>query len=195
LRGVAHAARNVRDGFIIQDGAVPEVLSPIIQTLLETHRSGEPSKSYGRLRGTLSRLRSWILGPYTKNGSVKRTMVFLTMSHDEDQGTITLEDDQTTVRWDGDGEAGDRMSRVLAFLRSMTEHLGGIFVKSPEITVHPLGGAVMSSDGTGLGGVVSHRGELFATHGETVHRGLFCVDGSVLPTSLGGWLAPMIRLP
>jgi hypothetical protein len=185
MRGDAHTSRNVRDGFVIQDGATPEVLSPVIQTLLETHISGAPSQNYDRIRGTLARLRCWIFGPYTRNGSVRRTMVFLTMSHDEDQGTISIENDQPVVKWEGASEVGERTSRVLTFLRTMTDHLGGMFVQSPAMTVHPLGGAVMSGDGTGLGGVVNHRGELFASHGEAVHEGVFCVDGSIIPTSLG----------
>jgi hypothetical protein len=187
LRGAAHTRQNARDGLVIQDGAVPEVLSPIIQTLLETHRSGSPSRSYHMLRGSLARLKACIFGPYARNGSVQRTMVFLTMSHDEDEGLITLEDDEIVVKWEGASEAGDRACRVLRLLKSMTEQLGGMFVQSPAMTVHPLGGAVMSNDDTGLGGVVSHRGELFATPGVELHKGIFCLDGSVVPTSLGKW--------
>jgi hypothetical protein len=196
LRGVAHTSDKVRDGFIIQDGAIPEALSPVIQTLLETHRSGSSPKSYNHIWGTLARLRSWILGPYIKNGSVRRTMVFLTMSHDENQGTITIENDQAAVRWEGASEAGGYKSRVLTTLKTMTDHMGGIFVKSPAMTVHPLGGAVMSADASGSGGVVSHRGELFSEHGGAVHKGIFCVDGSVVPTSLGEllpWIGSLHR--
>jgi hypothetical protein len=120
-------------------------------------------------------------------------MVFLTMSHDEDEGNITLEDDEIAVKWEGASEAGGRTSRVLELLKTMTEQLGGMFVKSPAMTVHPLGGAVMSNDGTGIGGVVSHRGELFAGPGVELHKGIFCVDGSVVPTSLGKWCTLVIK--
>jgi hypothetical protein len=43
----------------------------------------------------------------------------------------------------------------------------------------------MSNDGTGLGGVVSHRGELFSRHREDLRKGIFCLDGSAVPMSLG----------
>lgn len=126
-----------------------------------------------------------MLGPYDEKGSVKRTMIFLIMSHDENQGSMELVGDGIDVKWEGPSTAGDRTSRVEDMIKEMTDNLGGMYVKAPEITVHPLGGAVMSSDGTGLGGVVSHRGEVLIGDGDEVHKGLFCVDGSVVPTSLG----------
>jgi hypothetical protein len=110
-------------------------------------------------------------------------MVFLTMSHDEDQGVLTLKDDEMVIKWEG--ASAKRTAQVHATLGQITEDMGGMTVESPLMTVHPLGGAVMSNDGTGLAGVVDHRGELLAGCGEEVHTGLFCVDGSIVPTSLG----------
>jgi hypothetical protein len=185
LRGPAHTLDDARDGFIVQDGAVPEALAPIIQTLLETHTSFEISMTYQGIRRTLARLKSWAFGPYTRHGSANRTMVFLTMSHDEDHGTVTLADDHIVVRWEGASTARDRTSRVKNLIQKMTRILGGNFVISPEMTVHPLGGAIMSADGTGLGGVVKHQGELFTGHGKGTHKGLYCIDASIIPTSLG----------
>ncbi|KAH7413773.1 hypothetical protein DE146DRAFT_707398 [Phaeosphaeria sp. MPI-PUGE-AT-0046c] len=185
LSGSAHTSNDPRDGFIIQDGAVPEALAPLIQTLLETHASFGIPKTYREIRRTLARLKSWVVGPYARNGSVNRTMVLLTMSHDEDHGIVTLEDDQTFVRWEGPSSAGFRASRIKNLMQNMTRNLGGSLIISPKITVHPMGGAVMSADGTGLGGVVDHRCELFTGPGNETHKGLYCVDASVVPTSLG----------
>lgn len=53
-----------------------------------------------------------------------------------------------------------------------------------EVTVHPLGGANMSRDGTGREGVTNHLGQVFTGHGSEVHDGLVCCDASVIPTSL-----------
>lgn len=183
LRSSTFIADNVRNGFVIQDGAIPEVLAPVIQMLLETHTVGPPSRLHNTRRGTLARIKSWLFGPYTNKGSVRRTMVFLTMSHDEDNATMTLENGDVVLRWEGASEM--RTAQVDSMLRKMVNSLGGILVKSPLMTVHPLGGAVMSSDETGLGGVVNHRGELFAGCGGEMHEGMFCVDGSIVPTSLG----------
>jgi hypothetical protein len=104
------------------------------------------------------------------------------MSHDDDRGTITLGDDEVVLNWEGASKAGDRQSRILKILGCMTERLGGTFVSSAGLTVHPLCGVVMSNDGTGLGGVVSHQGELFTAHGEDLHKSIICVDDSVVPT-------------
>lgn len=185
LRGPAHTIKNGRDGYVIQDGAIPEALAPVIQPLLELHRVGPASPSYSWLRGTIARWRSLGLGPYYEKGSVNRTMVFLIMSHDENQGSMELVGDGIDVKWEGPSTAGNRTSRIEDMIKKMTDNLGGMYVKAPEITVHPLGGAVMSSDGTGLGGVVSHRGEVLIGDSDKVHEGLFCVDGSIVPTSLG----------
>ena len=54
-----------------------------------------------------------------------------------------------------------------------------------EVTVHLLGGANMSCDGTGQGGATNHLGEVFTGHDSEVHDGLVCCDSSVIPTALG----------
>ena len=59
------------------------------------------------------------------------------------------------------------------------------FNQKEEITVHPLGGAIMSSDGTGVNGATNHLGQVFTGKGTDVYEGLVCVDGSVIPTALG----------
>jgi hypothetical protein len=192
MRGSAHVS-NVRDGYLIQEGAVPEALAPVIQGLLETQTTAVPSQSTKGMHGLLARIRSWILGPYAEGGSVNRTLAFLTMSHDENEGTMSLRDDVIVLQWSGIGSKR-RSENIDSVLLEMTENLGGVLVKAPFVTVHPLGGAVMSNDDTGLGGVVNHRGQVFAGSGDEVHKGIICIDGSVIPTSLGqlfprkGWL-------
>lgn len=54
-----------------------------------------------------------------------------------------------------------------------------------EVTVHPLGGANMSRDGTGCEGVTNHIGQVFTGPGSEVYEGLLCCDGSMVPTALG----------
>ena len=43
----------------------------------------------------------------------------------------------------------------------------------------------MSHDGTGTGGATNHIGQVFAGEGSDVHEGLVCLDGSIVPSSLG----------
>lgn len=54
-----------------------------------------------------------------------------------------------------------------------------------EATVHLLGGANMSNDGTGYGGVTNHLGEVFSGSNSEVYDGLVCCDASTIPTALG----------
>lgn len=57
-----------------------------------------------------------------------------------------------------------------------------------EVTVHLLGGANMSNNGTGYGGVTNHLGEVFSGSNDAVHKGLICCDASIIPTALGMFL-------
>ncbi|KAK9235613.1 Alpha/Beta hydrolase protein, partial [Lipomyces kononenkoae] len=81
-------------------------------------------------------------------------------------------------------------------LAQMTIESGGEFVPGPfytpiarngMITVHSIGGCVMSVDGTS--GVTNHKGQVFKySDGKSksdVHTGLYVVDGAVIPTALG----------
>jgi hypothetical protein len=58
LRNTIHTSFDARDGFVIQDGAIPEVLSTAVQTLLETHVSDTRNKPYENLRRMPARLKS-----------------------------------------------------------------------------------------------------------------------------------------
>ncbi|KAH0562026.1 hypothetical protein GP486_003271 [Trichoglossum hirsutum] len=43
----------------------------------------------------------------------------------------------------------------------------------------------MSYDGTGAEGATNHIGQVFVGDGSDIHKGLVCLDGSILPSSLG----------
>lgn len=62
-----------------------------------------------------------------------------------------------------------------------------------EITVHLLGGANMSNDGTGYGGVTNHLGEVFSGSNGEVYNGLVCCDASIIPTALGMLKGKVLR--
>jgi hypothetical protein len=183
LRGSRYFS-SVKDGFVIQDGTVPEALTPVIQALLESYTTGVASKSRNLMYGFVPRMKSWVLGPYAKGGSVRRSMALLVMSHDDNQGTLTLNRDNAEIQWSGTSPEGlgEKIHKVLL---AITESLGGVLLKAPNMTVHPLGGAVMSNDGSGLGGVVDYRGRLFKGIGRDVYGDIFCMDGSIIPSSLG----------
>ena len=73
--------------------------------------------------------------------------------------------------------------RVRRAMKTMANKMEGIFVDNPLtylnkiIAVHPIGGCVMGESKET--GVVDGKGEVFG------HKGLFVVDASIIPTSLG----------
>ncbi|KAJ4992841.1 glucose-methanol-choline oxidoreductase [Stagonosporopsis vannaccii] len=176
-------ASDVRDGFVIQEGAVPEALSPVIQTMLESRiRFSWPLRKESISKG-IARMKSCVFGPHCEGGSVNRTAVYLVMSHDENEGTLEMKKGSTVLRWSGAGHER-RNQRIQKLLSSAAASIGGTLIDTPCMTVHPLGGACMSNDGTGSGGVVNHMGQVYCGLRQEVHKGLICVDASIMPTSL-----------
>jgi hypothetical protein len=175
-------AQNVRDGFIIQEGAIPSALGPVIQAMIEPRIPVK--RLYSSLEEATARLKSWVLGPYVAEGSVNRTAIYLVMSHDENEGTVEMYSGKMTLQWSGSG-ALSQTDNIRKLLVRATAIVRGSFVSAPSITVHPLGGACMSNDNTGLGGVVNQMGQLFSGSDGTIHKGIVCVDASIIPTSLG----------
>lgn len=184
---------NVLDGYVIEEGAIPAAMAPIVQSLFEAI----PGKIYPRagqykaLRHFLSRMQSRVFGPYAAGGSMNRTQTYLVMSHDSSEAIITLTGDKPYLQFTGVGRT-ERVDKVREVLATASGAIGGTLIDAPfyasnkeQITVHPLGGTIMSSDGTGRRGAVDHMGRLFVGEGTEVHHGLMCVDAAVIPTALG----------
>ena len=185
---------NPLDGFVIEEGAVPKALAPLFQTMLET-MPGKQSPHLGfmsRIHHALASIGSRVLGPYYSKGSIEKTQIYLVMSHDSNQAIMSLHRDQPVLEFMGVGRS-EHVTYLNELLKKATEAVGGTFINSPfyavlgkqEITVHPIGGACMSNDGTGEGGATSQYGEVFSGPGKDTHRGLFVTDGAIIPTALG----------
>ncbi|KAJ6486130.1 hypothetical protein C8R47DRAFT_980022 [Mycena vitilis] len=187
---------NVLDGYVLEEGAIPQALAPLIQAMLAALPGKEypdPYTASERLRHLFSSTKSAFLGPYSKGGSVNRMQTYLIMSHDSNEAILTLQKDKPYLQFLGVGRT-DHVKKLNEILANATKAIGGTLVHSPfyaafheteEITVHPLGGAIISSDGTGRNGATNHAGQLFMGKGAEVHEGIICVDGSVIPSALG----------
>ncbi|KHN98386.1 cholesterol oxidase precursor [Metarhizium album ARSEF 1941] len=192
MRGLSD---NPLDGFVIQEGAVPQALARLMQTIVDVQPSGSKPKRavVQRARKALARWKSRLLGPYVCGGAIQNTQIFLIMSHDGSQATLRLENDKPVLEFVGVGHS-DRVKRLHAVLAKATEAVGGRVVDNPfhgvfgdqhQITAHPLGGAPMSRDGTGARGVTNHVGQVFAGSATSEsHAGLIVVDAAVVPGSL-----------
>jgi choline dehydrogenase-like flavoprotein len=186
---------NPLDGFVIQEGAVPKALAPLFQTMLEMMPGNQYPQGYtllSKVKHVIAQQGSRFLGPYFRKGSIERTQVYLIMSHDSNQAILTLKDDKPVLEFLGVGRS-EHVQELNEILKQATEAVGGIFVNSPfyaalgqqEITVHPIGGACMSRDGTADHGVTNHFGELLTGDGDKTHPGLIVTDAAVIPTALG----------
>lgn len=75
---------NPLNGFVIQEGAIPQALCDFLQNMLDLMPgSHAPNKTLlERAQGAMVKWKSRLLGPYVQSGAMERTQVFLIMSHD-----------------------------------------------------------------------------------------------------------------
>jgi cholesterol oxidase len=165
----------------IQEGVLPSALAPLLPVLFIPN---------GRLLGALQSL---VSGVY--RGPFANLQTFFAVSHDSASGRLVLEDDRVALAWPGaqDEPVYRRLDETLAILAKAA---GGAYVKNPlagtmmgrqPATAHPLGGCGMGRDRGE--GVVNHKSEVFdgraGANRADVHRGLYVMDGAVMPRSLG----------
>jgi cholesterol oxidase len=173
-------ADNLNDSYAIQDGVLPSSIAPILPALFIPN---------GRLLGALQSL---ISGVY--KGPFSGLQTFFGVSHDSSAGRLHLDEDRIALSWPGaaDEPAYARFDRTLA---AMVARLGGSYVKNPlagtmmgqqPATAHPLGGCGMGRERGE--GVVDHKCRVFDGAGAgsaDVHKGLYVIDGAIMPRSLG----------
>ncbi|MEL6225840.1 MAG: GMC family oxidoreductase N-terminal domain-containing protein [Pseudomonadota bacterium] len=173
-------AENLAKELRIQEGVLPSALAPILPVMFLPN---------GRLLGALQSL---VNGVY--KGPLASLQTFFAVSHDSASGQMQLTNDKLAIAWPNaqDEEVYRRLDDKLTTLVS---GVGGRYEKNPlagsvmghqPATAHPLGGNPMGEDR--LSGVVSHTGQVFDRDGDSdtaVHDGLYVIDGSIVPRSLG----------
>ena len=174
-------AANLANELHIQEGAMPSALAPALPLMFLPN---------GRLLGALQSL---VSGVY--KGPFAGLQMFFAVGHDTAAGRFQLTDDRLALSWP---DAGDQpvYAALDKALEALVGRAGGSYVKNPlagtvmghqPATAHPLGGCGMAADRSA--GVVDHKGRVFdgrAGAGSTdVHDGLFVIDGSIIPRSLG----------
>jgi cholesterol oxidase len=174
-------AEDLSRELIIQEGAVPSALAPMLPVLFVPN---------GRLLGALQSL---VSGVY--KGPFAGLQTFFAVSHDDASGHFSLDNDTLRLAWPG-AKDQEVYRRLDAALEKLVAEVGGSYVKNPlagtvmghqPATAHPLGGVAM---GRGRDtAVVDHKSRVFdasAGAGSTaVHEGLYVIDGAIIPRSLG----------
>ena len=167
---------DVANSLTIQEGALPSAMAPILPVLFLPN---------GRLLGALQSL---ISGVY--KGPFAGLQTFFAVSHDSAKGQLRLEADRIVLSWPGASEE-PVYRRLDAALEALVRQAGGDYVKNPlagtvmghqPATAHPLGGCSIGRDHRE--GVVNHKSQVFAPGGG-IHAGLYVMDGSIMPRSLG----------
>ncbi len=165
----------------VQEGAMPSAFAPVLPLLFVPN---------GRLMGALQSL---VAGVY--KGPLSRLTTYFAVSHDRSGGRLSWQDGRLRLAWPG---AADEpvYARLDAMIARLAGGIGADYVKNPlagrmmghqPATAHPLGGCVMAVDREG--GVVDHASRVFdgarGAASTATHPGLYVVDGSIIPRSLG----------
>ncbi|MCP4935740.1 MAG: GMC family oxidoreductase [bacterium] len=145
------------------------------------------------LRGKpLRALKILINGAY--KGVLTSSQCFYIVGHDDASGELKMKGDRALLEWP-DVANQPVFGRAEKILSRLFEKLGAEYMQNPVrdtilggklITVHPLGGCRMADSAEN--GVVDHQCRVFdpsKKEGTAIHKGLYIVDGSIIPSSLG----------
>jgi choline dehydrogenase-like flavoprotein len=190
----------------IEDGAIPAMVAEPVRAALHVLENENHHSKFMKVmsalwtRKTRHELAEFL--PFPRPDAPKRfrtedemlmdVFFFNCMGSDGAQGVMKLRDDRVTI------EAPELKNHPVfatlgAIMRELATDMGGRFVPSPLwkgfydgklVTVHPLGGCPMG--GSSSDGAVNRRGQVFDTKtgAESVHEGLYVIDGSIIPDAL-----------
>jgi choline dehydrogenase-like flavoprotein len=177
------------DGFIIEEGGIPQALMPLVRTALPLARSFEGIDTHKTLAGKLGawiRTQADVLG-FATAGAMSRTLLFFGMGFEDKPGRLYLRDDGSVgIDWK-DAANEPFCKKIDDEMLAITREVQGVYLDNPLsrqflgsslITAHPIGGCRMADDASK--GVVNAKGEVFGYEGS-----LLVADGSILPTALG----------
>lgn len=120
----------VLDGYVIEEGAIPQSLGSLLQPMLELMPGKWYPTTYNSWRHFASRMRSRLLGPYATGGSVNRTQTYLVMSHDSNEGIMTLSGNKAYLQFLGVGNT-KHVGYLEEVLKKATNAIGGTLINSP----------------------------------------------------------------
>jgi cholesterol oxidase len=196
-------ATPVREGFIIEDMAVPGAfVAPILGVFAGLNAlTGQASDTDpAAVAAALARqTQSFQDGPFSQGGALANSVMFGMMSFDDQAGKLSLEEDVLRIKWPGPAAVPDPAS-IDGPLQQVTAmpSMEGSYCKNPFVgpykalgkdqgmrgTVHPFGGCCMGDDATS--GAVNHKGQVFSgATGASVYDDLYVIDGATVCMSLG----------
>ena len=204
---------HVEKSVLIQDAAIPGAIASLFHegiTSLATFAQLDEWKFRGASlqpdtpRGTTD----WAV---LQAAGLAHTQTLLAMGHDKSAGTITFDPERDGLVVVYPRAGGQTVyERQEKFLQQMTAQ-GAVYIQNPivsplppkvskilsgsvpgnaTLTVHPLGGCCMADEVAH--GVVNEHGRVFRPRTSGFWEGLYVLDGSIIPTSLGA--NPMLTI-
>ena len=173
------------DEFLLQEGVIPGALSPILALGFVLARMWRGTEAERRVSRRARGASLWRIADDYLRGGVSSTQTFLGMVADDDAGQLALSADRLRIRWPGAGRhAAYRTLENALTAATGSPGIDGVYVRSPfgNVTVHPLGGAIMAEDASA--GVVDDTGAVFTGDGARTHRGLYVCDAAIIPRAL-----------
>jgi len=182
------------DGMTFEEGSIPAPIVSVMNTALISLNCDIGHDTKGGFANWLKdcgeEAKSLIDGPYS--GATNRTQTYLVMTYDDDDGVMSLNNGDFAINWKGVGKEVI-FKKVEKAMVDATIPLGGSFIRDivwsklldyQLVTVHPLGGCNMAEDASQ--GVTNDIGNVFAgEQGTETYKGLYVLDGSVVPMPLG----------
>jgi len=182
---------DLNESMVIHEIAAPGALSGLLPVALANAASALGRDTVEQaMAAEESEVETIFSGPYETLAS--ETQAYLVTAHEPHYGAMRLENDRLRIDWP---HAGDQpiFQQVDDTLAEASRALDGRHLANPVwssvfnrdlITVHPLGGCVMADEAEA--GAVNHKGQVFSgSSGTAVHPGLYVLDGSTVPRSLG----------
>lgn len=179
---------------IIEEGSIPGAIRGQLPEIfaIASKLTGVKTKK-GFFQWVIEKIRiflSFILGSY--RGAVKNTQTYLVMAHDGNDGKMFLQNDRLRISWPNVGKK-PIFEKISTILKEATVPLQGTYIKNPVwnrltdqdlISVHPLGGCPMGDDASTS--AVNENCQVYSgKSGKETYNGLYIMDGSVIPRSLG----------
>ncbi|HEU4390546.1 MAG TPA: GMC oxidoreductase [Blastocatellia bacterium] len=192
----------------VEDSGIPSMFASTTAAALQVLENATDRDPFARvMRGF------WLLGQFTdlrqffapnpadpkqfqtEDELLANVFFFNTQGTDEARGKFDLDGNgKLTLTFPGGKLANDPVFQKMDdIMRAMSEKMGGKYIPSPLwegladrrlVTVHPLGGCSIGNSSSD--GVIDTKGRVFNTKAgaDTVHDGLYVMDGSMIPGPL-----------